>query len=80
MVPDFFIISLCSRAFSSVVERFVHIEEVAGPIPATPTFKIKNFSAYFHSTFSSSEKMREGGKYTYKKLSTVFLKSQKLIC
>ncbi len=29
-------------AFSSVVERFVHIEEVAGPIPATPTgFNIK---------------------------------------
>ena len=25
------------RAFSSVVERSVHIGEVAGPIPATPT-------------------------------------------
>ena len=27
-----------SRAFSSVAERFVHIEEVAGSIPAMPKF------------------------------------------
>jgi hypothetical protein len=35
---DFFY-DILRRAFSSVVERFVHIEEVAGPIPATPTKK-----------------------------------------
>lgn len=36
---------LKSRAFSSVVERFVHIEEVAGPIPATRTINMLDKSA-----------------------------------
>ncbi len=32
-----FYLYLSHRAFSSVVEHFIHIERVAGPIPATRT-------------------------------------------
>ena len=45
----------CVRwAISSVGERFLHTEEVAGSIPASPTNKINSHSAYIIKILGSS--------------------------
>ena len=60
------------RAFSSVVERSVHIGEVAGPIPATPT---KENQSLFRSDVGTSTRSTAIGFLLWRSEFKIYLRN-----